>query len=149
MAGQRASAFDADERRRYLREGVRASVELLRSGEALVVFPEAYPNIDPSFTPKSANDFLPFRPGFVRLAELVQRDGQTRVPIIPAGFIYEPRGNGWSITLRYGEPLWLDGQHSRNDVATLVERRVRELSGMPDMAETARPSEREPALAAT
>jgi putative membrane protein len=128
LAGQQSSAFRSDEARRYLRAATRASVDLLRAGEALVVFPEAYPNIDPSFTPKVGDDFLPFRPGFVRLAELAQRDGSTRVPIVPAGFSYAKHGKSWRVTLRYGEPITLDDSTSRAEVVARVEQRVRELS---------------------
>ena len=130
LARQRASAYLPDEARRYLREAVHASVELLHAGEALVVFPEAYPNIDPSFTPKQGDEFLPFRPGFVRLVELAQRDGRTRVPIVPAGIVYERNGEAWRATLRYGAPVFLDGTLSWGKVAGQVEDMVRELSGV-------------------
>ena len=122
-------AFQAAESRSYLRRAVRESVELLRAGELLVVFPEAYPNIDPAFTPKSETDFLPFRPGFIRLAELAQQDGVTRVPIVPVGFAYEAQnGNRWQVVMRVGAPLWLNDTHDRTRVARLVEDQVRYLS---------------------
>ena len=60
----RRAAYRADTTR-YLKRAAGQSVELLRRGEALLVFPEGYPNIDPSFTPKSerTDDFLPMLPG--------------------------------------------------------------------------------------
>jgi len=128
LARQPGSAFRSHEARRYLRGAVRESVDLLRAGEALVVFPEAYPNIDPAFTPKTGDDFLPFRSGFVRLVELAQRNGTTRVPIVPAGFVYARNDAGWTATLRYGEPVLLDGSANRSEVAARVEEQVRALS---------------------
>ncbi|CAA9564047.1 MAG: hypothetical protein AVDCRST_MAG49-2745, partial [uncultured Thermomicrobiales bacterium] len=71
---------------RSLRRAAAETVGLLRGGNALLVFPEGYPTIDPTFTPKTSDDeVLPFQPGFVRLVALAQADGVTRVPIVPAG----------------------------------------------------------------
>ncbi len=124
-----ATAFHSDEARRYLRAAVQESVELLRDGELLVVFPEAYPNIDPAYTPKTSPDtFLPFRPGYLRLVQLAQRDG-THVPIVPVGFAYtEQPGGRWSLTMRVGTPVSLHADTSRDQVAQEVEERVRALS---------------------
>jgi carotene biosynthesis associated membrane protein len=122
-------AFHATESRQYLRRAVRESVDLLRAGELLVVFPEAYPNIDPAYTPKIDTEFLPFRPGFVRLVELAERDGTTRVPIVPVGFAYEPiDGKRWQVVMRVGAPIWLSDGEDRVRVVQLVEDQVRYLS---------------------
>lgn len=137
LAGQSAgTAFRSDESRRYLRTAVRESVELLRSGELLVVFPEAYPNIDPAYTPKSSPDaFLPFRPGYLRLVKLAQRNA-TCVPIVPVGFAYLEQPSGrWSVTMRIGEPLHLTADTNREHVARTVEERVRALSGLAPVAD--------------
>ncbi len=61
-----ASSKRLQERRAVLRQSARDTVELLREGRVVVVFPEGYPNIDPSFTPKRGDGFLPFHEGFVR-----------------------------------------------------------------------------------
>jgi putative membrane protein len=123
------TAYTADEGPVYLRRAVRESVELLRAGELLVVFPEAYPNVDPAYTPKTGDGFLRFRPGFVRLVELAQRDGQTRVPIIPTGFAYEPLPGGrWHVVMRFGQPIWLDDPSDVAGVARAVEDQVRYFS---------------------
>ncbi|MDQ3700533.1 MAG: 1-acyl-sn-glycerol-3-phosphate acyltransferase, partial [Chloroflexota bacterium] len=61
-------AYRPDETSRYLRQGVAEATALLRAGRAVAIFPEAYPNVDPRFTPKQGAAFLPFRPGFARLA---------------------------------------------------------------------------------
>lgn len=118
----------AEETDRQLRHAVRESVSLLRGGHVLLVFPEGYPNVDPGFTPKANDDtFLPFEPGFIRLAELAQRDGTTRVPIVPAGLAYT-RGPRWSLTLRFDPPRWLDAGRDRARLLADVEARVRALS---------------------
>jgi 1-acyl-sn-glycerol-3-phosphate acyltransferase len=73
-------AYSFDEARSYLRHAMKDSIRLLRDGEALVVFPEAYPDIDPRNTPRGENHAsLPFRPGFAKLVEMAERDEQTRV----------------------------------------------------------------------
>jgi putative membrane protein len=137
-----ALAYGSDEAPRYLRRGTRDAAALLRAGRALVVFPEGYPNVDPDVTPKGEDGaFLPFRPGFARLAAIAQRDGRSRVPIVPAGLEYaaaggEPapglrtwEGTHWRVALRFGAPLTLDTAGSAERVAAAVERRVRELCG--------------------
>lgn len=114
-----------------LRAATRECVALLRAGKPLLVFPEAYPTIDPGFTPKTGDDdILPFRPGFVRLAALAERDGRTRVPIVPAGLDYA-RGERWRLTLRFGPPLSLAPGVPSDAVVREVESQVRLLSGLP------------------
>lgn len=128
----------AHNERRYLIHAVADCVTLLRAGQLLVVFPEAYPNIDPSFTPKpDAASFLPFRPGFVRLVELAERDGRTRVAIVPAGFTYT-LDRRWDVTLRFGPPLWLPPDADRAAFLGTVERQVRDLSGGPNVGSNVR-----------
>ncbi len=75
------------------------SVRILRGGELLVVFPEAYPDIDPRNTSRTENNAsLPFRQGFARLVEMVEKDGHTKVAIVPAGLSYTQQGR-WNVTL--------------------------------------------------
>jgi putative membrane protein len=121
-------AYSLDEARGYLRHAIVDSVRLLRNGEALVVFPEAYPNIEWGNTPKYENDaFLPFRPGLVKLVEMVERDGRTQVAIVPAGMSYVQNGR-WNITLRFG-PVLLRGDYDDSILLVQdIEKRVRELS---------------------
>ena len=124
------SAYTPSEVASYLRRGVREAVELLRAGEALVVFPEAYPNIDPSYTPKAdAEAFLPFRPGFLRIAQIAARQRGAPVPIVPAGFSYTSGPAApQRITLRLGAPLLVSDARDPRACVALVEQRVRELS---------------------
>lgn len=128
---QGQSAYRADEVDRYLRRAIRLAASLLRRGRVLVVFPEAYPNVDPVFTPKQHDDdFLPFRDGFARLVRLAQRGGRARVPIVPAGLCYR-RGARWQITLRFGPPLFVGAAAGDAELTSTLEAQVRQLSGYP------------------
>lgn len=135
------SAYSLAEARPMLRGATRLATELLREGATLVIFPEAYPNIDPYPTPKADDRaFLPFESGFVKLAQLAERDGQTQVNIVPTGFAYErlPR-NHWRVTLRYGEPLRIAPRATTAEVAELVaqvEGAVHALSATAQLAPT-------------
>lgn len=127
-SAEKSSVYKAEEARLYLRKGLKLAIELLCRGEVLVVFPEAYPNIDPSDTPKGLSQpFLPFRPGFARLAEMVERHGQTPVAILPAGIHYI-RESQWQATLRFGCPLFLKDFSTVEQLLHAVEKRVHELS---------------------
>jgi len=122
------TAYQSSEVRRYLRRAIRESVELLRSGEMLVVFPEGYPNVDPNFTPKSdLFETLPFRSGFVRLVELAQRDGSPAIPILPVGLAYGTEHTG-RLTVRFGAPIYVDESTDRESIVRSVESAVRALS---------------------
>ncbi len=122
------SAYTSDEVQRYMRRAVTETIRLLRSGEALAIFPEAYPNIDPVYTPKQSEDaFLPFRRGFARLVKLAEGNGVCRVAIIPAGLLYQ-REERWRITLRFGPPLFRQNFANQDQLIRAVEERVRSLS---------------------
>lgn len=124
----RPPALARAEARRYLLRAARLSVSLLRAGEILVIFPEGYPTIDPVYTPKRDDDaYLPFLPGFLRFTELAQRAGSAPIPIVPAGLQYA-RGERWRVTLRFGEPLYLDAGVDRAALLAHVEAQVRALS---------------------
>ena len=121
-------AYQPEEVQSYMYRGVRDAVALLRAGQLLAVFPEAYPNIDPSYTPKTrAGELLPFRPGFIRIAARAERDGQTRVPIVPAGLLYRP-GYRWSVRLRFTQSLLLSEWPDHAQLLRAVEAQVRQLS---------------------
>jgi uncharacterized membrane protein len=123
-----SGAYSLVEAGSYLRHAITDSVRLLRNGETLVIFPEAYPNIDPGNTPKvEKNDFLPFRPGFARLVEMAERDEHTRVAIVPAGLSYTQNERS-HITLRFGPALSRSDYTSSTQLVQEVEKRVRELS---------------------
>lgn len=129
---------DRDEVGRYARRGARDAVALLRAGGLLVVFPEGYPNVDQHPNPKTGlADRLPFQPGFVRFVALAQRDGQTRVAVVPTGFRYEreERGDRWRVTLRFDPPRSLAPGGDAAAFGRGVEERVAALSD-PEPAET-------------
>jgi putative membrane protein len=121
------SAYGGADAGRYLRHAVRDAVTLLRAGRALAIFPEAYPTVDPHAPPQAGDAVRPFRSGFIRIVEMAQRDGRTRVPIVPAGVSYRP-GRRWQATLRFAPQLSVDGRAERARVVQAVEEQVRLLS---------------------
>jgi len=134
--GAGESAYRAGERGVLLRRALRDTTRLLREGQALVIFPEAYPNIDPGYTPKARDDaFLPFDPGFARLVERAQRGEDTPIPVVPVGLSYQ-RGARWRVALRFGPPLFLDAAPDHHAFVREVEERVRLLSALPSNSET-------------
>ena len=114
-----------------LRSAARECVTLLRAGQPLLVFPEGYPNVDPGYTPKRDDDaFLPFRPGFLRFVAMAERDGLTRVPIVPVGLEYR-RGDRWNLIVRFGPPIMLAPGVAAAEQVLAIENQVRLLSGVP------------------
>jgi putative membrane protein len=123
-----ATPVDELQARRELRQALVDSLAVLEKGHALLVFPEGYPNIDPGYTPKpDEHAFLPFQPGFARLATLAAAQGMP-VPIVPAGFVYE-RGERWRVTLRFGAPVTITRRQEEPAARAAVEAEVRRLSG--------------------
>ena len=121
------SGADGAARRRALRAAMRESLQLLREGRVLVIFPEGYPNVDPNPTPKDdAHPFLPFKEGFARLAAMASAEGMI-VPIVPVGFSYEP-GPKWRVTMRFGKPVILTEREEIDRVCVQVETDVIALS---------------------
>jgi 1-acyl-sn-glycerol-3-phosphate acyltransferase len=122
-----AAPIDDLQAARALRRATTEMMALFKEGRILLVFPEGYPNIDPTYTPKPDEAaFLPFQPGLVRMASLAAARGM-RVPIVPAGFSYQP-GERWRVALRFGDPLMI-GQRSEEAGALVeIEARVRALS---------------------
>lgn len=128
-AGDKQWAYRSIEARQYLRQVAKSIVRLLRNERLLVIFPEGYPNIDPHPTPKAnLNAFLPFKSGFIKLAELAERDGQTQVAIIPAGFVYRKDGHRWHVIVRFGPPLFRRDFASSSLLLHTVEQSVHTLS---------------------
>lgn len=122
-------AYQPLENRRYLRQIIVDALRLLRASEILVMFPEAYPAIDPHPTPKrAAHDFLPFRPGFLKLVELAERDRQTQVAIVPAGLMYTREEKSWQATINFGPALFLADFASSEEALHTVEERVQALA---------------------
>jgi putative membrane protein len=111
--------FARNELARYTRDALTQTSELLRAGRVVLVFPEGYPNVDPAFSRKADDDaWLPFAAGYERMIAWAERDGVTRVTVVPVGFHYT-RGATWSIVARIGAPC---------TDRTRIEETVRELS---------------------
>jgi 1-acyl-sn-glycerol-3-phosphate acyltransferase len=126
----RGNTYQAEEGARYMRRALRMTADLMTEGRALLVFPEAYPNIDLFYTPKSGDeDFLPFRHGFAKLVRLAQRSSHSRIPVIPAGLEYR-RGPRYSVTVRFGAPVFLERGSDISAFAAMIEGQVRRLSGL-------------------
>jgi putative membrane protein len=129
-AGPRAAVRPA-EAGRFLRRATRQVTSLLRAGHVVVVFPEGYPTIDPAGSPKAnVGAFLPFRPGVARLAQLAERRGVGRIPIVPAGFQYERDGR-WKVWLRFGPPVYAADYAGWHALVVALEERVITLSHPP------------------
>jgi len=124
-----ATGFSAEEARTLV-AALEASVEALRKGEVLLVFPEGYPTIDPTWTPKTTDDeVLPFQSGVVRIARQAARVGII-APIVPVGLEYRA-GERWTLTMRFGTPLQVATRSDEIRVLPQLEDEVRRLSGLP------------------
>ena len=89
------SLFTRKDVTRYQRRAIRQAVDLLGDGRLLVVFPEGYPNVDPTYTPKQAADaFLPFKRGFVAILDRAERRLAAPVPALPVGFTTPKKNRG-------------------------------------------------------
>ncbi len=120
---ERSATYRRDELVRYTRSALRETTRLLRAGRVVLVFPEGYPNVDPTATRKrDAAHWLPFEPGFLKMIDLAERDGATNVALLPVGFSYQRAGR-WSIRARIGPPVPPDERR----IAT-IEAAVRRLS---------------------
>ena len=119
----RRDGFAREELLHYTRSALREVVALLRAGRVVLVFPEGYPNIDPAFAQKpDENAFLPFEAGYRRMIAAAERDGMTRVAVVPVGFHYA-RAKKWEIVARIGPP-----RYGPDADAATVERAVHDLS---------------------
>lgn len=105
--------------------GIRHAVQLLADGSAVAIFPEGYPNIDPRFTPKgTADEFLPFQPGFARIAALARRRLRAPVPIIPAGLRFRQCPTP-HMTVRFGDAIYGEKEATPALVARVQQEVVR------------------------
>jgi putative membrane protein len=110
-----------------LRSALAESQAILRAGKLLLVFPEGYPTIDPHGSPKQRDDeFLPFHPGFARIAADAWKTGTSAV-IVPVGFHYA-KASKWKVTMRFGEPIDATESTSADRLTALVEQQVIALS---------------------
>ena len=123
-----ASAYRSDESVPVLRRAVQDTTRLFEAGGALLIFPEAYPRIDPERGPSRDEDaLLPFQPGFAKFVAHAQQATGVLVPIVPVGLQYQ-EGERWQVTVRFGAPVYLRPPVTVNTVVQEVEARVRTLS---------------------
>lgn len=126
---QAHSVFSENDIARYQRRALRDAVKLLANGEALLIFPEGYPNIDPNYTPKKTRDeFLPFNAGFAVIAGAAAKALGQQIPIVPVGLSYV-EGEHWLARINFGRALYTRDFPSRKQFVTRVEEEVRKLSG--------------------
>jgi len=122
--------FSQRDVQRYRRRAMQQSVDLLTEGRLLVIFPEGYPNIDPTYTPKSKpNEFLPFKAGFINIVDAAEKRLKQKIPIIPAGLRYT-QGSPWMGYLQFGVPIYRDGSVSKEELIDKVEKAVKQLSAL-------------------
>lgn len=117
---------------RYQRRAIRDSIRLLCEERLLVVFPEGYPNIDPTYTPKSGPaHFLPFKPGMITIARAAETRLGQPLPIIPAGFAYSGK-NPVTAHVSFGAPVFRRDFPNDVDVLKFLELQVTNLSRIAD-----------------
>ncbi len=123
-------AYRREEIQGYQLRATRRALDRLAAGGALVVFPEAYPNVDPGYTPKQAlDDRLPFRRGCAALATMARDHRRITVPVVPVGLRYVQDGNRWRVFVRFGAPLVLGAERDAPALLTAaLEARVAALS---------------------
>jgi putative membrane protein len=128
-SGGRTALFSAADGMRYRRQGLRDSVQLLIEGRLLVIFPEGYPNIDPTYTPKrDLAEFLPFKAGFVTIARATEKRLRKPLAILPMGLRY--KANGVCLAeLHFGKPVWRKDFRSAEELVEYIEMKVKQLSG--------------------
>lgn len=122
--------FSRDDVLRHQRQALRTAVELLVEGRIVVVFPEGYPNIDPTYTPKTdPEEFLPFKPGFVRIAASAEQRSKQEIPLIPAGIRYIS-GAPCIAHLQFGGAIYRGSFKDTLDLTAQLETRVQQLSSV-------------------
>ncbi|MCA9864470.1 MAG: 1-acyl-sn-glycerol-3-phosphate acyltransferase [Thermomicrobiales bacterium] len=118
------------ERRLLLLQASREAVDLLRAGNALLIFPEAYPVVDPHISHcRAEGEMLPFQPGTARFAVLAARGLSASIPVVPIGLRYT-RGRRWRLDVAFGEPVLIGPESDLDERLATLESSVRRLSGL-------------------
>jgi putative membrane protein len=97
-------AYRKKEVPQYLMSGLREAIARAAGSEALVVFPEGFPSIDPHIPAARAYLGSTFYPGAVWIARYAARRSGRAVPIVPVGLRYGGPGEH-SLTVRFGRPI--------------------------------------------
>jgi 1-acyl-sn-glycerol-3-phosphate acyltransferase len=112
-----ASAYRPNEVGPYQQRAFRQCVELLGRERVVVIFPEAYPVIDPHTFRKPRRETLaPFKPGFARAAVIAARRHGRPVSVVPVG-IRADAANQRKLDFGYGQPKLVT---AASDVKSLV-----------------------------
>jgi putative membrane protein len=128
VRGRTRPHFTAVDLLRYHRRAVQDSVALLRDGQVVVIFPEAYPNVDPHYTPKTrTQEMLPFKAGFAAIAGAAERKLRQVIPLIPVGLSYTG-GKQRTVCLNCGAPHSARDFMSREALIGKLEQDVATLS---------------------
>ncbi len=128
IEGERPTLFGPEDVQRYRLRCLRQCVRLLQEGRMVAMFPEGYPNVDPHYTLKrSADEFLPFRFGFARLAVAAARHLGRPVPVVPVGLHYHDRSPR-RVSVRFGAALQVDAATDPAATVVQVESLVHQLS---------------------
>lgn len=123
-----ASAYRPDEARRYQQRAFRQCVELLGRERVLVIFPEAYPLIDPHTPPKPRQETLaPFKTGFARAAVAAARRHGCPVNVVPVG-IRADAANERRLAFCYGQPRLVTASTDVNSLVAHVRADICRLS---------------------
>jgi 1-acyl-sn-glycerol-3-phosphate acyltransferase len=126
--GQTRPRFTAADLLRYQRRAIQDSIALLEQDQLVVIFPEAYPNVDPHYTPKiGAQEMLPFKAGFAAIAGAAEKRLKQVIPLIPVGLSYSG-GKRRVVYLNCGEPLSARDFISREALIGKLEQDVAMLS---------------------
>lgn len=125
-----ANLYSSRDAVRFQREALRRASELLVEGRILIIFPEGYPTIDPTYTPKiGPEEFLPFKPGFINILRAAEVRLGKPIPIIPAGIHYSV-AKTWTGYLTFGKPIYRSQSVDRVAQIETLEREVKRLSGL-------------------
>lgn len=114
-----APAYRPDEVQTYQYRAFRQCVALLGRERVVVIFPEAYPVIDPhTVRPPRQETLAPFKSGFARAAITAARRYGRPVSVVPVG-IRADAANERRLAFRFGQPI---SATATSDVEGLVER---------------------------
>lgn len=115
-----ASAYRPDEAQTYQHRAFRQCVKLLGRERVVVIFPEAYPVIDPHTPPKPRQEMLaPFKPGFARAAVAAARRHGRPVSVVPVG-IRVDAVNQRRLAFCYGQPRLVTASTDANSLVAHV-----------------------------
>ena len=119
--------FQPEEVQSYRRICLQQCDDLLCDDRIVAMFPEGYPNIDSHDSPKTRPDeFLPFRAGFVWIAQAAAQRLGHPIPVVPVGFVYHQEER-WSAVMRIGSPYQVAPSSETDVVVAEIESRVRAL----------------------